>query len=68
MFSASQAENETPESQTLPFITKPDHLISIFDVQNYLGSHYQGTPYDPIGTGDLHDRHRYRPISLAKTQ
>ncbi|EEU30915.1 putative dipeptidase B [Limosilactobacillus coleohominis 101-4-CHN] len=68
MFSARQATNETPESQSLPFIMKPDQLISVFDVQDYLGSHYQGTPYDPIGTGDMHDRHRYRPISLAKTQ
>lgn len=68
MFSDRQATNETPESQVLPFIMKPDNLISVFDVQNYLGSHYQGTAYDPIGTGDLHDRHRYRPISLAKTQ
>lgn len=68
MFSPQQAVNETPESQELPFIMKPEKQLSIFDVQNYLGSHYQGTAFDPIGTGDQQDRHCYRPISLAKTQ
>lgn len=68
MFSAHQAQNDHPESQTLPFIMKPDQQLSILDVQNYLGSHYQGTPFDPIGTGDEQSKHKYRPISLAKTQ
>lgn len=68
MFSARQAKDEEPESQSLPFIMKPDNQLSILDVQRYLGSHYQGTAYDPIGTGDEQSQHQYRPISLAKTQ
>ncbi|WP_251546436.1 C69 family dipeptidase [Limosilactobacillus caecicola] len=68
MFSPQTSSNETPESQDLPFIMRPDHRLSIFDVQNFLGSHYQGTSFDPVGTGNDQDRHRYRPISLAKTQ
>lgn len=68
MFSASTSHNEQPEDQNLPFIVKPDRQLSIFDVQNYLGSHYQGTKFDPIGTGDEQCRDKYRPISLAKTQ
>lgn len=47
---------------------KPEKKISVFDAQAYLASHFQGTPYDPIGTGNDHDKHLYRPISLAKTQ
>ena len=68
MFSKAIATNEHPEDQDLPFIMKPDQQLSIFDVQNYLGSHYQGTKFDPIGNGNDQLRHKYRPISLAKTQ
>lgn len=68
MFSAERAQTEDPESQELPFIMKPDRQLSIFDVQNYLGSHYQGTEFDPVGTGNEQAKHKYRPISLAKTQ
>lgn len=67
-FSPAAAKDEFPESQDLPFIMKPEKKISIFDAQHYLASHFQGTPYDPIGTGNDHDKHLYRPISLAKTQ
>lgn len=69
MFSPKAAALETPESQELPFIIKPERKLSIFDAQDYLASHYQGTPYDPIGAlGTEEEKHRYRPISLAKTQ
>lgn len=68
MFSKAIATNEHPEDQGLPFIMKADQQLSIFDVQNYLGSHYQGTQFDPIGNGNDQLRHKYRPISLAKTQ
>lgn len=66
MFSPKQATNETPESTELPFLMKPDHKLSIFDAQHYLSNHYEGTEFDPIGTGKF--GHKYRPISLAKTQ
>ena len=66
MFSPRQATDETPESTELPFIMKPDHKLSIFDAQNYLSNHYEGTEYDPLGHGEY--AHKYRPISLAKTQ
>ncbi|EDX42219.1 C69 family dipeptidase [Limosilactobacillus reuteri] len=66
MFSPRQATDETPESTELPFIMKPDHKLSIFDAQNYLSNHYEGTEFDPLGHGEY--AHKYRPISLAKTQ
>lgn len=66
MFSPRQATEETPESTELLFIMKPDHKLSIFDAQNYLSNHYEGTEFDPLGHGE--HAHKYRPISLAKTQ
>lgn len=67
-FSPKAAVLETPESQDLPFLMKPEGKLSILDAQDYLASHYQGTAFDPVGQGVAADRHRYRPISLAKTQ
>lgn len=66
MFSPRQATDETPESTELPFIMKPDHKLSIFDAQNYLSNHYEGTEFNSLGHGE--HAHKYRPISLAKTQ
>lgn len=66
MFSPQQAGDDTPESTELPFLMKPDRKLSIFDAQHYLSNHYEGTEFDPIGTGK--SGHKYRPISLAKTQ
>lgn len=66
-FSPRTALDE-PESMDLPFIMQPDQLISIEAVQSYLSSHFEGTPFDPIGTGASATKHKYRPISLAKTQ
>lgn len=57
-----------PESHDLPFIKKPSHLISIQEAQKFLSSHYEGTPFDPVGRGSSDDKKRYRPISLAKAQ
>ena len=58
----------SPTSNNMPFINRANRKLSINDAQDYLASHYQGTVYDPIGTGSLADKKRYRPISLAKTQ
>lgn len=58
--------DESPESQDLDFIKKPNRLLTIDDVQFYLSSHFQGTEFDPLN--ETPNYHRYRPISLAKTQ
>ncbi len=57
-----------PTSQEMPFINRANRKLSVLDVQTFLSSHYQGTPYDPIGEGSEADKHRFRPVSLAKTQ
>ena len=60
--------NFEPTSQEMPFINHANRKLSLFDVEDFLSSHYQGTPFDPIGEGSEHDKRLYRPISLAKTQ
>lgn len=57
-----------PENLDLPFIVFPDHKISLEDVETVLGSHYDGTEFDPLGHGSEANKHLYRPISLARTQ
>ena len=59
--------NQTPESPDMPFIRKPEHKISLEDIQYLLKSHYNETKYDPLGDGNDHDRHVYRAISLSRT-
>lgn len=66
MFSPSK--EFTPTSKDMPFFNKPDKKLSIIDAQKFLSSHYQGTDFDPIGEGSEKDKHRFRPVSLAKTQ
>ncbi|WP_461214295.1 C69 family dipeptidase [Lacticaseibacillus sp. GG6-2] len=56
-----------PEASDLPFCLKPDHLLAVDQAFAVLSSHYQETPYDPTGM-QTPDAHRYRPISLARTQ
>ncbi|GEL14355.1 C69 family dipeptidase [Pediococcus cellicola] len=60
--------DQQPQSQHLPFIRRAEKLIQVDDVKQILSSHFQGTPFDPIGIGSKSDKTRYRPISLAKTQ
>ncbi|NLR09182.1 MULTISPECIES: C69 family dipeptidase [Lactobacillaceae] len=59
---------QDPQSFDLPFIQYADHLLSVDDAQGYLSSHFEETPYDPVGAGTDEQRKRFRPVSLAKTQ
>lgn len=53
----------------LPFIMRTNHKITLAEVEGILGSHYQGTPYDPLGhEGTETQKHLFRPISLNRTQ
>lgn len=57
-----------PEDFDLPFIVIPDHKITLQAIEQVLGSHYNQTDFDPLGHGSDADKHRYRPISLSRTQ
>lgn len=59
---------QEPMNQELPFIRKADRLLGLDDFKYVLGSHFQNTPYDPLGFGTEDQKHKFRPISLAKTQ
>lgn len=59
---------QDPESSELPFICRTSHKISVEDIEYILGSHYNETPFDPLGTGSEADKRRYRPIGLNRTQ
>ena len=57
----------TPESDDIPWSLVPERKITVEDVKYILGSHYQGTVYDPYRKGDSPDRGRYRPIGVNRT-
>ncbi|KRL00077.1 dipeptidase A [Liquorilactobacillus capillatus DSM 19910] len=59
---------QEPMSEELPFIQRAQRLLHNDDLEYILGSHFQGTAYDPLNSTDLHSSKRFRPISLAKTQ
>lgn len=59
---------ENPTDMTLPFIQHAERKIGLDDVATILGSHYNGTPYDPLGHGTATERTAYRAIGLARTQ
>ncbi|MUH59447.1 peptidase C69 [Bifidobacterium sp. GSD1FS] len=57
-----------PDSQDIPWVREPESKVTIEDVAFLMGSHFQGTPYDPYGTtGTAESRHRYRPIGVNRT-
>lgn len=59
---------QDPEDTELPFIMKTDHKFSVDDLEEFLGSHYNETEFDPLGHGSEEDKKRYRPIGLNRTQ
>ncbi|WP_353949337.1 C69 family dipeptidase [Sporolactobacillus sp. Y61] len=59
---------QDPMSDQLPFIRKASRRIGVEDISYILSSHYQETPYDPLGSGSEADRTRFRAISLNRTQ
>ena len=64
----SPQARHTPASQDLPWCREPERKITIEDVAFLMGSHFDGTPYDPYGTtGTAVTRHAYRPIGINRT-
>lgn len=63
--SPKAAQGQTPEDGEMPFIRKAEFKISPEDIQYVLKSHFNETPYDPMG--DSPERKTYRAISLSRT-
>lgn len=62
---------QEPTSQEMPFTRVPEKKIGVEDVQEFLTSHYNGTPYDPMDTyssGDEKERKKFRSIALDRNQ
>ncbi len=60
-------END-PESDNIPLMVKPDSLVTVEDVKYILGSHYQGTKYDPyIQHDEKTYAGKYRSIGINRT-
>lgn len=62
---------QEPTSQKIPFIQHAEKKIAIEDVEYFLSSHYNGTPYDPMGTyssGTPEQQRKFRSIALDRNQ
>ena len=64
----SPSQKQDPMSEELPFIRKPDRKLFMDDLEYVMGAHFQNSPYDSLGKGPDDLKHKFRPISLAKTQ
>lgn len=62
MFTSSA--KQSPMDPEIPFLHHPDHKLSIVDVEKFLSSHYQGTPYDPYGKDKVH-HYKFRPVGVS---
>lgn len=54
-------------AEILPLYVKPDRLLSHRDIQDALGDHYEGTPWDmtkDVGGGPFHSPYRWRPMGF----
>lgn len=52
-------------AEILPLYVKPNRLLSHRDIQDALGDHYEGTPWDmtkDVGGGPFHSPYRWRPM------
>ncbi len=62
---------QEPTSQNIPFIQHAEKKIAVEDVEKFLSSHYNGTPYDPMGTfasGTPEEQRKFRSIALDRNQ
>ena len=59
---------QDPKSSDLPFICHANRLLAVEDLEEVLGSHYNETPFDPLGQGLEAEKKKFRPISMNRTQ
>lgn len=60
---------QEPTSQEIPFCQHANRKIAVEDVEFFLSSHYNGTPYDPFDTyasGTEKEQSRFRSIALDR--
>ena len=64
----ADAENLTPESDDIPWCLEPENAVTVEDVDFLLGSHFEGTPYDPYGTQGTEESRHQPPPAAAQTR
>lgn len=64
----SKDHDQKPTSQNLPFIRKPYRKLTVEDLEYFLSSHYQQTPYDPFTHPAEWKKQTYRSIALDRNQ
>jgi len=61
-----ESADYTPESNDIPWTFVPERKVSVEDVRYLLGSHYQGTPYNPYDSRAA-QKGRYRTIGVPNS-
>ena len=56
----------TPESNDIPWCFVPERKVTVEEVRSLLGSHYQGTPYDPYDKNAA-QHGKYRTIGVPNS-
>lgn len=56
----------TPESNDIPWSFVPERKVTVQDIRYVLGSHYQGTPYDPYDHR-AEKKGKYRSIGVPNS-
>ena len=56
----------TPESNDIPWSFVPEHRVTVEEIRYLLGSHYQGTPYDPYEKREAFSG-KYRSIGVPNS-
>lgn len=64
----SHDDTQQPTSQNIPFIRRPYRKLTVEDVQYFLTSHYQQTPYDPFTNPNEFKKPTFRSIALDRNQ
>ena len=58
--------HQAPTSQHIAFVHHANRKLSVQDVERFLSSHYQNTPYDPLNHPNLLNHPKFRPIAINR--
>ncbi|GLB46319.1 dipeptidase [Philodulcilactobacillus myokoensis] len=59
---------QEPTSQNIPFLQHANRKLAVEDVEYFLSSHYQQTPYDPFTHANELKKQTFRSIALDRNQ
>lgn len=62
----TSATSLPPDSDNIPWARKAERKITSEDIKWALSCHYQGTPFDPYGSGRDSEKKAFRPIGINR--